>query len=77
MNLNALTAALVIAEIYDFGTPAQKSRATSMINGFINGDIRDWSWEERDPGLYASLLSKAQMGQIIERTGYVRIEDVE
>lgn len=77
MELAALTTALVIVEIYDFGTPAQKSRTTFMINGFINGDIRDWSWEERDPGLYASLLSKVQMDQIIERTGYVRIEDTE
>ena len=63
--------AQVIVEIYEFGTPAQKRMTTRMINGFIDADIRDWSWEERDPGLYMLLLSNAQMLQIIERTGYI------
>lgn len=78
MKATTYDLALAILEIFDMGTPAEKARATRAINAAIavNGGngrtgkvsgtrIQDWSAEERDPDLYAELMSDEQMAAVI------------
>lgn len=56
-----------IVEMYDTLSPIWRGRLTFRINGFIYPRrIDEWSWEERDPGLYATILTAAQMKQLID-----------
>ena len=46
--------------------PALRGRLTFRINGFIHPRrISDWSPEECDPGLYATILTTEQLRQIV------------
>ena len=67
--------AQIIVEIYEFGTPAQKAKATRKMNQYLRSEsgmsIQCWSWEERDPRLYASIFSEDQLVSIVKCTGYI------
>lgn len=56
-----------IVEMYDTLSPIWRGRMTFRINGFIYPRrLDEWSWEERDPGLYTTILTAAQMKQLID-----------
>lgn len=57
--------ARLIVEMYDELPPVLRGRLTFRINGFIYPRrVSDWSPEERDPGLYATILTTEQLRQI-------------
>jgi len=59
--------ARLVVEMYDELPPALRGRLTFRINGFIHPRrISDWSPEERDPGLYATILTTEQLRQITD-----------
>jgi hypothetical protein len=59
--------ARLVVEMYDQLPPALRGRLTFRINGFIHPrPVSDWSPEEPDPGLYATILTTEQLRQITD-----------